>query len=240
MSPQQFASNMYALADDPEFASIVIDVDSPGGTVAGTPEAAAAVKYAALKKPVVAIANEQMTSAAYWIASHATRVMATPGAIVGSIGVISGVGSRASKNEKDGVDIRIIRSVDKKALGNPDEAITDAAIDEVQSKVDAYHTQFVNAIMTARGVDLKKVQSWATGETWLGDEALKMGLIDGVGNLEDAIQWAAAQSGGAKNGMGSMKGKTMTKEQLKAEHPDLYNALIAEGASATDNSVIAL
>ncbi|MGL4233422.1 MAG: S49 family peptidase, partial [Casimicrobium sp.] len=135
VSPQQFAYHMYALADDPEFASIVIDVDSPGGTVAGIPEAAAAVKYAALKKPVVAIANEQMTSAAYWIASHATRVMATPGAIVGSIGVISGVGSRASKNEKDGVDIRIIRSVDRKALGNPNEAITDAAIDAVQSKV---------------------------------------------------------------------------------------------------------
>ncbi|MGL5005377.1 MAG: S49 family peptidase [Casimicrobium sp.] len=240
VSPQWFASNMRALADDPEFASIVIDTDSPGGTVAGTAEAAEAVAYARSKKPVIAIANEQMTSAAYWIASHATRVIATPGAIVGSIGVISGVGSRAAKNEKDGIDVRIIRSVDQKALGNPDEAITDAAIASVRSKVDAYHAQFVNAIAAARGVSLNTANSWATGETWLGEDAMKNGLIDGLGNLETAIQWAASAAQGSNPKASAGKGFKMTDEQLKAEHPELSEALIAKGASASDNSVIAL
>lgn len=186
--PHGFAAAVTAAAADPQVAAIVLDIDSPGGAVSGIDVAAEAVRRAAARKPVSAVANTTMCSAAYWIASGATEIVAAPGAEVGSIGVIGTHVDYSAQDESRGVKVTYVRSADRKALGQSNEAMDGVVLEQWQKEIGAIHDMFVATIAEGREVPTTTAAAWATGDVWFGQGAVDAGLADRVATLEDVVQ----------------------------------------------------
>ena len=164
---------------------IVLNIESPGGAVSGTPEFGTKIYDAAINsdKVIVAFADSLAASAAYWIGSQANTFIASEAAEVGSIGVIAQLmdPTRAARNA--GFDETIIRSSELKAPGAG--PLTPQQRDSIQAKVNTYFTMFKAAAARGRpDMDLDVVSS---GETWIGKDAKKVGLVDKIGTLYDAV-----------------------------------------------------
>lgn len=184
INPRDFANTIRQLADNPQIASICIWADSPGGTVSGTVEAGEAVAYARSKKPIVLVASDMACSGAYWLASQCSQVVVSPTALVGSIGVITSHTDFSGYYQQLGVVVTFIRSATKKALGQATEPLTEEARAERQGMVDKIHAQFVQAVAKGRRTARDKVASnWATGQLWVGQEAVTAGVADRVASL---------------------------------------------------------
>lgn len=184
VDPQEFAHAMRLLAADSSVSDIVVSIDSPGGTVAGTGVAAAAVREAAQKKNVIAVADGMMASAAYWIGSMAREVVADPLAEVGSIGVIATHVDLTGAADKAGVKVTYFRSSPQKALGQPYEPLSEAAGEEIAMRVSAAHAEFVGSITAARG---QMSEAALSGRIFTGLSAVETGLADRVASLHDVV-----------------------------------------------------
>lgn len=188
VSPQRFGAEIRTLADDPTVSAIVLSIDSPGGTVAGTVEAGEAVAYARTRKRLVAVTNDMAASAAYWVASQASEIVVTPTAITGSIGVISTHADYTKMMNTWGIVVTYIRSAAKKALGQPYEPFSAEAQEEWQKTVDAMYAQFIQAVAKGRRKARAVVaEQWASGEVWTGQAAVTAGLADRVGSLAGVL-----------------------------------------------------
>jgi signal peptide peptidase SppA len=181
-----------ALAD-PAVKSILLNVDSPGGSVDGVAELSDMIYNARGQKPICAYADGQMASAAYWIGSAADKIIASQGADVGSIGVYSVVKdlSRAYKNA--GIETTIVKAGKYKAAGHPMKQMTQDDQDVIQKKVNAHYKMFTNAVARNRGMSADKIQAAATGESFMASEAKDLGLIDGIDVIDSLFP--AAQAG---------------------------------------------
>lgn len=167
-----------ALAEDP--AAVILHMDSPGGGVSGIAELGTEVFESREGRPIVALADGMMASAAYWIGSQADEVYATEGSQVGSIGVYAQIVSddRAMKNK--GFDPITIRSSELKGIGAG--PITPRQEDALRAQVARFFDMFKGAVSRGRpGMD---VEAAATGLVYLPGQAAEMGLIDGVTTLE--------------------------------------------------------
>lgn len=179
-------------ARDPRVHAILLRIDSPGGTVAGTSDLAEAIKAADARKPVHAYIEDLGASAAYWLASQARRVSANTSAEVGSIGVFAVLEDTSGAYAKEGVKVHVVKAGAFKGLGVPGTAITDAQLSEVQRQVDAIGDIFVTAIASGRQLPLKRVKELADGRVHIAQAAKDLGLIDEVGTLESAVAHAAS------------------------------------------------
>ncbi len=180
-----------AVVADPQVSSIVLDIDSPGGGVAGVQELAAEIRNARGQKRIVAVANTTAASAAYWLASQADHVLVTPSGQVGSIGVYAVHFDASRAYDAMGVTPTIISAGERKADGNEFEPLTDEARTEMQARVDTVYAQFVNDVAKGRRVSAAKVESdYGQGAVLLAGAALSAGLVDGVGTLDDALRLA--------------------------------------------------
>jgi signal peptide peptidase SppA len=187
-SPQSFGSAVRAAADDDAVSHIVLDIDTPGGTVSGTHDAAEAVRYAKGRKPVIAVANDLMASAGYYIGAQASKLVVLPSSNVGSISVIMAHRDLTRAEEKLGVKTTVFRTGENKALGHPSEALSERATASIQTRLEAVHKVFVQAVAEGRGVDPAKVQAeWADGSLWLGQDAVNTGLADEVNTLSGVL-----------------------------------------------------
>ena len=187
-SPHNFADAVSQAMNDAAVSSIVLDIDSGGGAVAGIDVAYEAVRRASLVKPVTAVVNTMCCSAAYWIASAAREIVITPAGEAGSIGVIGTHVDESAALDDMGLKVTYVRSTPGKALGQPTEAMDGAVLDSWQSEVDQIHTLFIEAIALGRNRSAAEVRStWATGEVWFGQGAVNAGLADRVGTLGDVI-----------------------------------------------------
>ena len=186
-SPQTFAQLVTQAADDPQIGTIVISADTPGGTVSGTHTAADAISYAKTKKPVIGVVDDMACSAGMWILSQCSEIVIPASGTVGSIGVIGTHVDRSKALAQAGLKHTVIRSTPGKALGQPSEAMTGAALAQTQTRMDALHGQFVQAVATGRGVPLDTAAAWGTGDTWLGQDAVDMGLADRIGTLASVL-----------------------------------------------------
>jgi signal peptide peptidase SppA len=164
---------------------IVLNIESPGGAVSGTPEFAAKIRAAAESsdKVIVAYADSLAASGAYWIGSQANVFMASSAAEVGSIGVIASITDPTRAMRNAGYDETIIRSSELKAPGAG--PITPRQQSSIQAKVQTYYAMFKDAVVAGRP-DLD-IESVATGETWIGKDAIAAGLVDSLGSLMDAV-----------------------------------------------------
>lgn len=168
-----------AAVSDPDVARIILDINSPGGDVAGLPETAAAIKTAAQSKPVTAMVDSLCASAAYWLASTATEIVATTSSMVGSIGVLWQHYSYARLLDKAGVDVTFVYAGDQKATTWPEQQLTDATKARTQARVDSFAADFYSAVATNRNMTADAVKALEAA-MFRADEALAEGLIDAV------------------------------------------------------------
>ncbi|MFH1592734.1 MAG: signal peptide peptidase SppA [Candidatus Woesearchaeota archaeon] len=161
---------------------IILNINSPGGTVVASKEIVDAVKK--VDKPVVALIREVGASGAYWIASAADVIVADPLSITGSIGVAGGYLEFSDLISEYGVEYRSLKSGKYKDLGNQWIDLTPEGKNLLQKKLDIIHNYFINDVNKNRGKDLTK---YATGLFYLGTEAKEIGLIDELGGKDEAI-----------------------------------------------------
>lgn len=173
---------------DGNVSTIVLNIDSPGGSVFGVQELAEKIFAARDKKRIIAIANSEAASAAYWIASAAGELVATPGGWVGSIGVLMLHTSSARYEEKEGFDTTITRQPAEKAEGAAGEALTEEAKAHRQETVDQVYATFVAAVAKHRGVSEAEVKGgFGAGRMVLAAEALEAGMVDRLATLEQVL-----------------------------------------------------
>jgi len=176
------------LSNEKQVKALMLHIDSPGGTAAGTSELANDIRQARGKKPVHAFIEDLGASAAYWIASQAGQISANRMAQVGSIGTMAVITDYSKAYEKNGVKVHAITTGAYKAAGAPGVQITPAQLKDFGSRIQDMNAQFLEAISIGRGVELDEVTEWATGQVWIAEKAMGLGLIDKVQSFEKAYQ----------------------------------------------------
>ncbi len=187
-SLERWTANFRQAVADPNVSAVIIDVDSPGGSVYGVEEAAAAVRAARGSKPIVAVANSMAASAAYWIASAADELVVTPSGEVGSIGVIAVHDDLSVALEKAGVKVSLITAGKYKAEQNPFQPLGVEARADIQSRVNDYYGAFTRAVGTGRGVSATAVRDgYGQGRMVGARQAVTLGMADQVATLDETI-----------------------------------------------------
>jgi signal peptide peptidase SppA len=164
---------------DQAVRGILLMIDSPGGSVAGTELLGEAVARASRQKPTWAAIDDLGASAAYWVASQADRITANKSSAVGSIGVYTVVQDFSASDEKQGRKIHVVKFGANKAIG-AGGPVTDEQLAEVQRLIDARGEQFIEAVAAGRKIDASVVRQWADGRVELAPQALALGMIDAV------------------------------------------------------------
>lgn len=175
--------------------AIVLRVDSPGGAVAPSQEIYEEVRKAVAKKTVVVSMGSVAASGGYYIAAPATRIIANPGTLTGSIGVIMEIPNMEGLLAKIGVKSEVIKSGRHKDIASVFRGIKPEERAILQNVLDNVHDQFINAVSDGRKMLREDVQKIADGRIYTGEQALTVGLVDELGNLEDAVKAAAKLSG---------------------------------------------
>ena len=175
--------------------AIVLRIDSPGGVVAPSQEIYSEILKTVSKKPVVASMGSVAASGGYYVAAAADKIVANPGTITGSIGVIMGYTNFEELLKKIGLAPVVIKSGKYKDMGSPTREMTDEEKKILQQFTDQVHHQFINAIVSGRKMDRSVVESIADGRIMTGETAKSLGLVDKLGNLQDALTLAGTLSG---------------------------------------------
>jgi signal peptide peptidase SppA len=186
-STPDVANAIAAAAADPQVRSIVLQIDSPGGQAFGVHAAAEAIGAAAKRKPVNAVVESLAASGAYWLASQAQTIAASPDSLVGSIGVYQVVVDSSAAAMKDGVQVHVIRSGEHKGAAVPGSKVTPEQLSAIQSLVDGLAALFRTSVSSGRKLEPNKTASVATGQVWLAGEAQKLGLVDSVEPVAKAL-----------------------------------------------------
>ena len=188
-SAEVFGQKFEELVRDPEIGAIVLDVDSPGGNVLGVEELSRQIYDARGKKPIVAVANHTMASAAYFIGTAADEVVMTPSAEVGSIGILAAHEDISKELENEGVKITLISAGKYKTEGNPFEPLTEEAEAAIQEDVDRYYDAFIKAVARNRGVEVDQVRNgFGEGRMVGAKTAMSLGMVDRIETLSETIQ----------------------------------------------------
>ncbi|MFH1409544.1 MAG: signal peptide peptidase SppA [Nanoarchaeota archaeon] len=174
-------------AKDPSIKAIIIDINSPGGSPVATDDIANAVKRA--NKTTVALIHEVGASGAYWVASSTDHIVANRMSAVGSIGVISSYVDFAGFMDKYGLTYNRLVSGKYKDTGIPFRNLTLTEEILIQQRLDLIHDIFMEEVAANREMDKEAVRELATGEVYLGVEAIANGLIDELGGQEEAIAY---------------------------------------------------
>lgn len=183
-----------AAADDPEVGAILLIADSPGGTVAGTAELAADVAAATAKKDVFGLAEDMAASACYWVLAQCTRVLTQQAAMVGSIGTYGVVYDESAAAAQQGVKVHVVRAGAQKGAGIPGTEVTTEQLLAFQQEIDSLNELFVAGIAQGRQMSLDDARKLATGQVWIGQQAVDAGLADEVASIDQALATARAAS----------------------------------------------
>jgi protease-4 len=181
--------------EDEDIKAIVIRVDSPGGVVGPSQEIYREVVRTRSIKKVIASMGAVAASGGYYVIAGADAIVANPGTITGSIGVIMEYTNFQELFQKIGLSPVVIKSGKFKDAGSPVREMTPEEERILKDFVDRLHQQFVTAIAEGRQMDVATVQKLADGRIYTGADAKEIGLVDRIGNLEDAIDWAGEMAG---------------------------------------------
>lgn len=187
-----------ALADD-SVGGIVIDVDSPGGSVYGIAELADEIYRARGRKPIAAVANSLAASGAYWIGSAAREFYVTPGGEVGGIGVAAAHQDFSKALSKAGVETTLISAGKYKTEGNPFQPLGADGRAIVQKRLDGYYRAFVEAVVRHRAVPESSVcDGMGQGRLLDAERAKLENMVDGIATLDDVVRMLAQRIGHGK------------------------------------------
>ena len=183
--------------DNPAVKAILLRIDSPGGGVVPSQEIYEEVKKIREEgqKKVVVSMGTVAASGGYYIASASDRIVANPGTLTGSIGVIMELANVEGLLRKIGVDSLVIKSGRHKDIGSPFRKMKPEEREILQHLLDDIHNQFIEAVASGRGLPEDKIRELADGRIFTGREAKEIGLVDDLGNLQDAIRLTADIAG---------------------------------------------
>lgn len=187
-STKEFAKQVTAYANNEQIGAIVLKIDSPGGTVTGTVEAADAIRALRGTKPIVASVDSMMASAASWIGTTAKEVAITPSGEAGSIGVINIYADYSKAYESFGVKIDVMRTPEKKARFSGVEPLTEEMRATIVGRLDNAYDQFKRAMAENRGVAISSVEGkFGGGEMLNAKESLSAGLVDRIATFDEVL-----------------------------------------------------
>ena len=187
--------HLHDFRDSGSIKAIILRIDSPGGGVGPSQEIYTEVRKLAEQKPVVVSMGSVAASGGYYIAAPAKRLFANPGTITGSIGVIMSFANYQELMEKVGIKSQVVKSGEFKDTGSATRPFTKAEEELVQSLIDDVYAQFVEAISLGRKMPVEQVMRLADGRIYSGRQALEVGLVDELGNLQDTIDYVAELTG---------------------------------------------
>lgn len=253
-STQMLTQQVESAIADPRVKALVLSIDSPGGSVLGTPELAAAVRELSALKPIVAVTDGTLASAAYWLASATNAIYASgPTVMVGSIGVVAS----HTYTPQQGRQTTEITAGAYKRISSGHQPLSAEGAAYMQGQVDHLYEVFVDTVAANRGTTPEIVlEHMADGRVFIGRQALEAGLIDGFATVDMLVEQLAAdpsafatrrkaipsrpKSAGAQaqgklpepvlldNSNPELKGSTMDRATLEQQHPALFAQLQAE------------
>ena len=215
------------LTEDPRVRAVVVEVDSPGGSAPVSDAIHRALRRLAARKPTVAFIGSSGLSGGYLVACGASKIVALPTALVGSIGVIFMRPVVQELMAKVGVKMVMTHQGHLKAMFQPWREPTAEELQKVEALTGEYYQWFVDSVAKARGLDPEVVRGYATGEMFSAVRGKEMGLIDELGDMETALDIA------------SELGRTPRRLQYVRPRRPLLERLLARGGSALAGALLA-
>lgn len=198
-STEKFTGWLRAAVKDPSVKAIVIDCDSPGGTVDGVPELGDEIYKARSSKPIVGVANSMSASAAYWLLSQCSEIVVTPSGEVGSIGVFAAHEDISKAADMQGVKVSLVSAGKYKTEGNPFEPLSDDARQALQSQVNDFYDMFTKAVSRGRSTTMATVKAgFGQGRMVMAADAVKEGMADRVATMDQTLSRLGATGGTQK------------------------------------------
>lgn len=186
LDARQVIEDLHQQVDDDSVKGIVLRIDSPGGAVGPSQEIFSAVRKLKHKKPIVASMGSVAASGGLYAALGASKILAQPGTLTGSIGVIMEIPNFTDVAQKIGVDMITIKSGKFKDAGNSFRKMSPEEVQFLESTVQLSHVDFIEAVAEGRKLSKEKVLTFADGRVLLGRQAKDLGLIDGFGDVYEA------------------------------------------------------
>jgi protease-4 len=215
---RQTIADLEQMAGDPGIRALVLRVDSPGGGVAASQEIFEYIRDIQEEGlPLVVSMGSVAASGGYYIACTADTIVANPGTLTGSIGVIMSFTNLEELFGKLGMDFEVIKSGKFKDVGSMSREMTDDERALLQGTIDDIHAQFIEAVVEGRRMEYDAVAALADGRIFSGRQALEVGLVDQLGTLEDAVSIAAR--------MGGIEGEPRVQEPVRRQRLTLWELL---------------
>ena len=187
-SSKTISSQLVTFSEDESIKAIILRINSPGGGVGATQEIYREVQKIISRKPVVVSMGSVAASGGYYVAAPATKIVANPGTITGSIGVFIQFVRLEELLNNIGVDLEIVKSGEFKDMGSPDRKLTERDREILNALIEDLQGQFVSAVATGRNLSVEKVKEIADGRIFSGARAKDLGLVDFMGNFQDTIE----------------------------------------------------
>lgn len=223
-------------ADDPQVKGVLLRVDSPGGSVAGTDDLAQAVAACAKRKPVYAYIEDLGASAAYWVSANATRVYANRTALVGSLGVYSTVVDMSKAAELAGIKVHVLSTGKYKGAGSPGAPISEEQLEQFRENVLDLNGNFMDAVARGRSLPAEKVEKLFDGAVHAASKAKRLGLVDAIASEAKVF---ADLHGAIRAGFDSPEESTLSGEDLPLAGKTLAEdteALLAGARGVADHA----
>lgn len=193
ITPEKVRHQLRRADQDRAVKAIVLRVESPGGTVAACQEIVTEIER--IKKPIVVSMGDTAASGGYFISAKADRIVALPGTLTGSIGVIAQIPNIRGLYDKLGIKVETFKGGKYKDMYAGLRELTPEEKEIMQEMTDRYYNQFVKVVAEGRNLEETKVRSLATGQLYTGVQAKELGLVDELGGLQTAIDMAAKLAG---------------------------------------------
>jgi protease-4 len=197
VAEEEFLRALDRYEQDPSIRAFVIEIESPGGTVGASQSIYEGIRSLRERdeRPIVAWMGDVAASGGYYAAMGADTVIALPGTITGSIGVVMEFPVAEELYRKVGVDWEVVKSGEYKDMGSASRTLTVADREILQAMVDDVHAQFVEIVTENRRLDADQVTALADGRIFSGRQAVQLGLIDEIGTFADAVATAGRLAG---------------------------------------------
>ncbi|MDY6830989.1 MAG: signal peptide peptidase SppA [Thermodesulfobacteriota bacterium] len=230
LSSEQVIEDLKMFREDDAIRAVVVRIDSPGGAVGPAQEIYREIHKTAETKNVVASMGSVAASGGYYVASATEKIFANPGTLTGSIGVIMSYTNFQELMDKLGLLPVVIKSGQYKDIGSPVRHLEEKEKQILQEFADDIHRQFIDDVAAGRNMEAGAVAKLADGRIYTGRKALELGLVDELGNLEDAAE-TAGRMAGIKGDIVQVYPERKTKFSLAelltgASAQELANALI--------------
>ena len=218
--------------------SLLLHIDSCGGTVSGIDDLAKDIESFGREKPIVAYIEDLGASAAYWAAAQADKIYTNAQAIVGYIGVLQVVKDLSEAANKAGIKVHRIKFGEFKGAGLPGTEIADAELAEFQREVDTFGEMFVSAVAKGRGISRDAALALSDSRVHIGQAAVDIGLTDGVRSLDEVLEDLAARGAASTKGRTTVMSTTTTEpvgatlHELEAALPDADATFVLEQLKA--------